>query len=130
MASLMRRMGICEEKSSGIDRVVQTAELYQLPAPDFRVASSRTLVILYGPRKFEHMDRDDRVRACYQHCALKRVMSERMTNQTLRERFRLPEGKSAVVSQVIGAAIDSGLVKADESVGGSRKFARYLPFWA
>ena len=123
-------MGICEEKSSGIDRVVQSAEMYQLPAPDFRAASSRTLVIVYGPGKFEHMDRDDRVRACYQHCALKWVMSERMTNQTLRERFRLGEGKSAVVSQVISAAIDSGLVKSDEAVGGSRKFARYLPFWA
>jgi predicted HTH transcriptional regulator len=130
LASLMRRMGICEEKSSGIDRVVRSAELYQLPAPDFRVASSRTLVILYGPRKFEDMDRDDRVRACYQHCALKWVMSERMTNLTLRERFRLAEGKSAVVSQVISASIDSGLVKSDEAVGGSRKFARYLPFWA
>ena len=130
LASLMRRMGICEEKSSGIDRVVQSAELYQLPAPDFRVPSSRTLVVLYGPRKFEDMDRDDRVRACYQHCALKWVMSERMTNQTLRERFRLAEGKSAVVSQVISASIDSGLVKSDEAVGGSRKFARYLPFWA
>jgi hypothetical protein len=85
---------------------------------------------VYGPRKFEDMDRDDRVRACYQHCALKWVMSERMTNQTLRERFRLPESKSAIVSQVIGAAIDSGLVKPDEAVGGSRKYARYLPFWA
>jgi ATP-dependent DNA helicase RecG len=77
-------MGICEEKSSGIDRVVQTAELFQLPAPDFREASSRTLVIICGPKKFDDMDREDRVRACYQHCALKWVMSERMTNQSLR----------------------------------------------
>lgn len=29
LASLMRRFGICEEKSSGIDRVVHTAELYR-----------------------------------------------------------------------------------------------------
>lgn len=130
LADLMRRMGICEEKSSGVDRVVQTAEFYQLPAPDFRVAHKRTLVIIYGPRDFEDMDRDDRVRACYQHCALKWVMSERMTNQSLRDRFRLPESKSAIVSQVISATIEAGLVKADEKVGGSRKFARYLPFWA
>jgi len=130
LASLMRRMGICEEKSSGIDRVVQTAEFFQLPAPDFREASSRTLVIIYGPKKFDDMDREDRVRACYQHCALKWVISKRMTNQSLRDRFRLPESKSAVVSQVIAATIDAGLVKADERVGASRKFARYLPFWA
>lgn len=130
LASLMRRMGICEEKSSGIDRVVQTAEFFQLPAPDFRVANSRTLVVVFGPKDLEYMDRDDRIRACYQHCALKWVMSERMTNQTLRERFRLPESKSAIISQIISATIEVGYVKPDEKVGGSRKFARYLPFWA
>jgi ATP-dependent DNA helicase RecG len=130
LANLMRRMGICEEKSSGIDRVVQAAEAYQLPAPDFRASFRRTLVTIYGPRPFEAMDRNDRVRACYQHCALRWVMSERMTNQSLRERFHLGEDKAAIASQVIAATIDSKLIKADESVGGSRKFARYLPFWA
>ena len=130
LAGLMRRMGICEEKSSGIDRVVEAAEVYQLPAPDFRSGFQRTSVMLYGPRPFEEMDRNDRVRACYQHCALKWVMSERMTNQSLRERFHLGEDKAAIASQVIAATIEAGLVKPDESVGGSRKFARYLPFWA
>jgi predicted HTH transcriptional regulator len=75
LADLMRRMGVCEEKSSGIDRVVREAEVYQLPAPDFRSGFQRTSVILYGPRPFDSMDRNDRVRACYQHCALKWVMS-------------------------------------------------------
>ena len=130
LADLMRRMGICEEKSSGIDKVVHAAEVYQLPAPDFHVAHRRTVVTIYGPRDFEDMDRSDRIRACYQHCALKWVMRERMTNQTLRERFHLPESKSAIVSQVITAAIESGLIKLDEKVGASRKLARYLPFWA
>lgn len=130
LAMVMRRMGICEEKSSGVDRVVQTAEFYQLPAPDFRVGHKRTTVTIFGPKDFDEMDREDRIRACYQHCALKWVMSERMTNQSLRDRFHLPESKSAVVSQAIAAAIDAGLVKPDEKVGASRKYARYLPFWA
>ena len=107
-----------------------TAELYQLPAPDFRADQFRTHVTIYGPKGFEKMDRGDRIRACYQHCALKWVVSERMTNQSLRERFHLPEGKSAVVSQVIATTIEAGLVKLDEKVGASRKYARYLPFWA
>lgn len=130
LADLMRRMGICEEKSSGIDRVVHAAEAYQLPAPDFRAGHRRTLVTIYGPRPFEDMDREDRIRACYQHCALKWVMSERMTNQSLRGRFNLPESKSAIVSQVIAATLETGLIKSDEKVGTSRKYARYLPFWA
>jgi len=53
-----------------------------------------------------------------------------MTNQTLRERFHLSETKVASISQVIAAAMDAKLIKLDEKAGGSRKFARYLPFWA
>jgi len=130
VADLMRRMHICEEKSSGIDKVVQAAEAFQLPAPDFRSAFRRTVVVVFGPRGFEDMDRDDRIRACYQHCVLKLVTTGRMTNQSLRERFRLPTGKTATVSQVISATIEAGLIKPDEAAGASRKYARYLPFWA
>ena len=130
LADLMRWMGICEEKSSGIDKVIHAVELYQLPAPDFRAVQRRTVVTLFGPKDFEAMDRDDRIRACYQHCVLKWVMSERMTNQSLRERFHLPESKSSIVSQIISAAMEANVIKPDEKVGASRKFARYLPFWA
>lgn len=130
LADLMRRMGICEEKSSGIDKVISTIEAYQLPAPNFLVGQKRTIVTIHGPKDFEDMDRDDRIRACYQHCALKWVMSERMTNQSLRERFHLPESKSAIISQIIAATTEAGLIKPDEKVGASRKFARYIPFWA
>ena len=88
------------------------------------------MVTIFGLKPFDEMDRNDRVRACYQHCALKWVMSERMTNQSLRDRFRLAEDKAAITSQIISATIDAGMIKPDESVGASRKFARYLPFWA
>lgn len=130
LADCMRRLGICEEKGSGMDKVVNAAEVYQLPAPDFRSAHNRTVVVVHGPMKFASMTRDDRIRAAYQHCVLRWVMSQNMTNQSLRERFGLPESKSASVSQTIAATIDAGLIKADESVGASRKLARYLPAWA
>lgn len=130
MADLMRRFGICEEKSSGIDKVIHTAEIFQLPAPDFRLGFKRTTATIYGPRPFEGMLRDDRIRACYQHCCLKWVTSKRMTNQSLRQRFSLEESKSASVSQIIAATLETGLIRPDDKVGGSKKFARYLPFWA
>ncbi|MBK6879652.1 MAG: putative DNA binding domain-containing protein [Elusimicrobia bacterium] len=130
LADFMRRVGICEEKSSGIDKVVHAAEVFQLPAPDFRALHHRTVVTLFGPKGFDEMNRDDRVRACYQHCVLKWVMSERMTNQSLRERFHLPESKSAIVSQIIAQSTEAKVIKLDEKVGASRKYARYLPYWA
>ncbi len=101
LAMVMRKLGICEEKGSGIDRVIQAAEFLQLAAPDFRAGYQNTTVVISGPKTFEEMSRDDRVRACYQHCVLRYVRSEQMTNQTLRERFKLPESKSAIVSQII-----------------------------
>jgi predicted HTH transcriptional regulator len=130
LADLMRRMGICEEKSSGIDRVVQAAEVYQLPAPDFRSGYRRTVVTIYGPKPFDEMDRDDRIRACYQHCCLRYVMSEKMSNQSLRERFKLPEERAETASRIIRDCIDAKLIKLENPESGSKRYARYLPFWA
>jgi ATP-dependent DNA helicase RecG len=130
LADVMRRLGICEEKGSGIDKVVQSAELYQLPAPDFRVGERRTTAILFSHKTFEEMNGKDRVRACYQHCCLRYVMNEQMTNQSLRERFKLAESKSTTVSQVIAEAVEAKLIRPDDATTGSRRYARYLPFWA
>ena len=130
LADLMRRFGICEEKSSGIDRVVHVAEVYQLPAPDFRAGHQRTVVTIYGPRPFDEMGRDDRVRACYQHCCLRYVMGEKMSNHSLRERFKLPEDRAETASRIIRDCTDAGLVKLENPESGSKRYARYLPFWA
>ena len=45
LASLMRRMNICEERGCGVDRTITQCELYQLPAPDFQktIYSQRAL---------------------------------------------------------------------------------------
>lgn len=130
LADLMRRFGICEEKSSGIDRVIEAAEIHQLPAPDFQVSYKRTVAILYGPRSFKKMDRSERIRACYQHCALQWVLRRQMTNQSLRERFRLSDSSTNTVSQIITAAIETKLIKLDPAAPSSRKYARHLPAWA
>jgi ATP-dependent DNA helicase RecG len=130
LADLMRRFHICEEKGSGIDKVVSAAEMYQLPAPDFRVGDTRTTAVLFAQQDFAEMSKPDRIRACYQHCCLLYVSNQRMSNQTLRERFRLGESKSVIVSQIIGATKEDGWIKTDESESSSTRYARYLPFWA
>jgi len=130
MADLMRRFGICEEKSSGIDRVIESAEMLQLPAPEFFTQWGRTVSLIHGHRKFSEMDSNDRVRACYQHCVLQWVLRRQMTNQTLRQRFGLSDGSSNSASQIITSAMDQNLIKLDPAAPNSRKFARYLPSWA
>ncbi|HNO80046.1 MAG TPA: putative DNA binding domain-containing protein [Phycisphaerae bacterium] len=110
-------------------------DIKEITHPDGRIVevcipSRRTNELVFGPKPFEGMDRDDRIRATYQHAALKRVMDEYMTNQSLRDRFKLPAAKSATVSQIIAATLEAGLIKADKSVGDSQRLRRYLPYWA
>jgi ATP-dependent DNA helicase RecG len=130
VASLMRRLRICEEKGSGIDKVIDEVEVFQLPAPDFRTTDMRTVAILFAHKTFDDMDRDERVRAAYQHSCLRYVMNTRMTNQSLRERFKLPESKMETISRVIRDAVAAGRVKPEDPTSQSRKYARYVPFWA
>jgi ATP-dependent DNA helicase RecG len=130
IADLMRRLGICEEKGSGIDKVIDAAEIFQLPAPDFRVSEKRTSAILFGHKDFEEMDRNDRIRATYQHCCLRYVMNEKMTNQSLRDRFRLPEKKSESVSRAIRDALELGIIRLFDPQQTSLRYRSYVPSWA
>ena len=57
-------------------------------------------------------------------------MSERMTNQTLRERFRLSEAKSETASRIIRDTVSAGLVKLEEPESSSKRYTKYLPYWA
>lgn len=130
LASLMRRMNICEERGSGIDKVINEVELYQLPAPNFIDGDNFLRVIIYSYKTLRQMTRDDKIRACYQHCCLKYVAGDLMTNQSLRERFQIEERNYSTVSRIIADTIEIGLVKDYDPKGRSKKYAKYVPIWA
>jgi len=56
-------------------------------------------------------------------------MNEKMTNQSLRERFKLPEDKTATVSQIIATTMDAGKVKLSDLAQTSTRYRSYVPFW-
>lgn len=130
LAAFMRRMNICEERGSGIDKVIFQVEFFQLPAPSFLVTENHTRVVMYAPRKLSSMDRQDKVRACYQHASLQCVSNQRMTNATLRKRLSIDEKNYAIASRIISDTIQAGLVKPHDPGSSSKKLASYVPFWA
>lgn len=130
LAALMRRMNICEERGSGIDKVVWQVELYQLPAPSFVPKDQAMVVTLYSRLPLRDMSKDDRVRACYQHACLKYVSNEVLTNASLRQRFQITEGNAAQASRIIGESLEAGLIKVANPENKSRKLIQYHPFWA
>lgn len=129
LASFMRRIGICEERGSGIDKVVIQTELFQLPAPIFETVEDNTRIVLFAHRPLNEMEKSDKVRACYLHSCLKYVLHEKMTNASLRERFGIEERNSATVSRIIKDTLDEKLIRVYDS-NASRKFIRYVPFWS
>ena len=129
LASLMRRAGICEERGSGIDKVVSQTESLQLPAPIFESPEGHTRAVLFAHREFKRMDRSDRVRACYLHACLRYVERDPMTNSTLRKRFGIERKNSAIASRIIRDALADEQIKPFDPAQG-KKFAKYLPFWA
>ena len=130
LASFMRRIGICEEKGSGIDKVIFNAELYQLPAPDFQTKETHTKAIMYAFKELNDMDKKDKIRATYQHACLCYVSNEKMTNQSLRERFKIEEKNAATASRIIRDALAAEMIKLDDPDSKSRKYVKYIPFWA
>jgi predicted HTH transcriptional regulator len=129
LASLMRRFRICEERGSGIDKVVFQVELFQLPAPLFESPEGFTRTVLFAHKALAAMDKGDRVRACYLHACLRFVTRQHMTNTSLRVRFGVEEQNRSTVSRLIREAVEAGaIVPADP--GAAPKLMRYLPFWA
>lgn len=129
LAKFMRRINICEERGSGIDKVIAQCELFQLPAPDFIEGDNFTRVIVYAPKSLRQMDKNDKLRACYQHCVLKYVSGEYMTNQTLRERFDIDDSNYPIISRMIADTKDSNLIKDYDAENKAPRYAKYVPFW-
>ena len=128
LASFMRRVGICEERGSGVDRVVLETEIYQLPAPVWELHDDSVRAVLFAHRAFREMDKTSRVHACYLHACLRHVMRDPMTNTTLRERFGIEAKNSAMASRIIRDAQDALLIKPFGDLRG--KHGSYVPYWA
>lgn len=127
LAALMRRMGMCEEQGSGLDKVIAAVELYQLPPPLFREEGDATQVVLYGPRTFAQMTPDERIRACYHHAVLQLLSGGRMKNASLCERFGIDRKNAAQASTVLRKTLEAGLIRVADP---DHPRAGYVPAWA
>ena len=129
LASLMRDLGICEERGSGIDKVVFQVELFQLPAPLFETPSSFTRATLFAHKPLSNMEARERIRSCYLHACLRYVSDEYLTNASLRKRFGVEPRNRATISRYIKEAVSAKMIKPfDENA--ARSMMKYVPFWA
>ena len=129
LADIMRRMGFCEEKGSGMDKALTAIEKYQLPPIKYRISDIRTTVILSAFKKWTDTSKEERVQACYQHACLKYLANEMLTNKSLRERMGVDEKNYPLISAVIKEALLQGLIKVGTPAGTNRRDIAYIPHW-
>lgn len=131
LARLMRRMGFCEERGSGIDRAITEIEMYQLPAPEFKEDDDSFHVIMYAYQSLGEMDMNDKIRACYQHCCLCYVKKEYMTNTSLRSRLGIDDKNYPIASKILKKTLEKNLIKIYNNDGSnnSAKYRKYIPYW-
>lgn len=129
LASMMRRMNMCEERGTGVDKVVRSCELYQLPAPRFETVDGFTRATLYSVRPLTRMEPADRVQALYWHACLRHVNGQIVNNASVRERFGISDASSALASRLLKEAEKAGAIRQHDPAAAP-KLRRYVPFWA
>lgn len=129
LASLLRRIGVCEERGSGWDKIALEVEFFQLPAPRLDIGDDTVRVSLYSPRPLNELSSEERSRAVYLHACLRHVSGQATTNSSIRDRFGISQANAAQASRLLKEAVSTGLVKL-RSETSSRRHTAYLPFWA
>lgn len=129
LAGFMHRIGVCEERGSGIYKVVEAVERHQLPAPLFQKTEHATRVVLFGHKEFGQMSKEEKIEASYWHACLRYADHETLTNSSLRQRFGLEDASIATVSRIIRDTVKAHLIKPFDPEQKSRGLASYVPAW-
>lgn len=129
LASLMRRLRMCEELGTGWDKIVISCELQQLPTPRIDLYEESTRVTIFSEIPFTGISSEDKLWACYMHACILHVQGEQLTNASLRSRFGVPQSSSGSISRLIKEAVKANLIKPLDPTT-SNKYMKYVPFWA
>jgi ATP-dependent DNA helicase RecG len=135
LARCMKILNLCEERGKGLDNAIAaieelaTAEGILLSAPAFRANENSFTVTLFGPKPFNTLSREDKLRICYQHSILAYLRVEYMNNSSLRQRMSLHKDDYQAASAIISDSVKSGFIAPADDQQGKRN-ARYIPFWA
>lgn len=129
LASMMRRLKMCEELGRGWDRMVLACEAQYMSAPRISIFQESTKVTLFAGMDYSNIPQEERLWSCYLHACLMYVQGDALTNSSLRQRFGLPESSAGSMSRLIKDAVATGLLKVLDPTTAPR-YMKYLPNWA
>lgn len=129
LASLMRRLKMCEELGRGWDRMVLACEAQFLPAPRIDVFQDSTKVTLFSKIEFSNIPMEEKLWSRYLHACLMYVQGEVLTNKSLRDRFGVKETSAGSISRLIKESVREKLIKPIDP-DTAKRYMKYIPIWA
>ena len=129
LASLMRRLKMCEELGRGWDRMVLACEAQFLPAPRIEVFPDSTKVSIFSEMEYTNISMEDKLWSCYLHACLMYIQGDALTNKSLRDRFNVKETSAGSISRLIKEAVARGKIKALDP-DTAKRYMKYIPVWA
>lgn len=115
LAERMKIYGFGDMDGQGIDRIFAATRKIQLPAPVFTASADSFKVTLSGPKKFEDYTPTEKRLTVL----VMLILSEYIDNESVRHAFNID---LQTAGTLIKSMVGDGVI---ESVGKSRKFARY-----
>lgn len=129
IAGFMHKCGICEERGSGYDKIIDATGQYKLIAPRIENQNNQfTRVVLFSRIPFDVTTKEDRVRTCYMQACLAYVEFNAINNTSIRSVFGLEDKDKVKASRIIKDTVTAGLIKVLDPDTAPR-YIKYVPYW-
>ena len=130
LAGFMHKCGICEERGSGYDKVIDATGKRAMLAPKIEIQNDRfTKVTLYSKIPLDLTSKEDRIRTCYMQACYAYVNGEAITNNNIRNLFDIDSADKYKASRIIKESLEAGVIKPIQPNMAPRH-RKYIPIWA
>jgi predicted HTH transcriptional regulator len=130
IAGFMHKCGICEERGSGFDKIIDATSKNAMLAPRIENQNNQfTKVVLFARVPFDITTKQDRIRTCYMQACFAYINFGSIGNADIRKIFTIGDDESYKSSRVIKDTVEVGLIKPiDENT--APRYMKYIPYWA
>lgn len=129
MARFLRSVMICEERSSGFDRIEEAMAEQNDPAPEFVAESDYSRSLIRHHESRSEWSEEERLNTCYVLACYNEVNDKLTSNEDVRQRLGYQKNDAATVSRLLASCVEKGLLKTAEGAETNR-YRRYRPYWA
>lgn len=128
MAKEFYNANVSESRGTGWDKIAAASPVFGCPTPQLERFEDSIRVTLVGRRGLNDMTFDEKMWTIYSYACYLWVSKKYLTNQELRQLFRLPDKDNSVISRLLTQAVEQKYLRVFD-VNSSPRDRKYLPFY-